>query len=125
MRAAGRNSRVAFGSPLYFDREQSMSHDHPLSESLTRRRFLAASAGTALLLPRLTETSAVGAEAPAGPHQATGTRVGEVTENSAIVWTRLTRNPVRNMDGVVIPGKVIDRQNFQPTTVPRDEIEGS
>ena len=30
-----------------------------------------------------------------GPYQATGIRVGEVTDNTAIVWTRLTRNPQR------------------------------
>ena len=28
----------------------------------------------------------------AGPYQATGFKVGEVTDNSAIVWTRLTAN---------------------------------
>jgi alkaline phosphatase D len=30
-----------------------------------------------------------------GPYQATGIRIGEVTDNSAIVWTRLTRRPER------------------------------
>jgi alkaline phosphatase D len=30
-----------------------------------------------------------------GPYQATGIKIGEVTNNSAIVWTRLTRNPQR------------------------------
>ena len=30
-----------------------------------------------------------------GPYQATGIRIGEVTDNTAIVWTRLTRNPQR------------------------------
>lgn len=98
-----------------------MAHDHISGTAVTRRGFLAASAGTALLLPRLT----AGAGAPSGPHQATGTRVGEVTESSAIVWTRLTRQPVRNNDGVVIGGKVTDRQNFEPTQVPRDDIEGA
>lgn len=33
---------------------------------------------------------------PAGPHQATGIKVGEVTHSTAIVWTRLTQNPQRN-----------------------------
>jgi alkaline phosphatase D len=31
-----------------------------------------------------------------GPYQATGIKIGEVTPTSAIVWTRLTRKPVRN-----------------------------
>ncbi len=30
-----------------------------------------------------------------GPYQATGIRIGEVTDNSAIIWTRLTRHPER------------------------------
>ncbi len=30
------------------------------------------------------------------PYQATGLKVGEVTDTTAIVWTRLTRNPQRN-----------------------------
>ncbi len=30
-----------------------------------------------------------------GPYQATGIKIGEVTESSAIVWTRLTRQPER------------------------------
>ena len=30
-----------------------------------------------------------------GPYQATGIRIGEVTDHSAIVWTRLTRQPQR------------------------------
>ena len=30
-----------------------------------------------------------------GPYQATGIKIGEVTDNAAIVWTRLTRNPER------------------------------
>ena len=32
----------------------------------------------------------------AGPFQATGFKVGEVTHNSAIVWTRLTANAKAN-----------------------------
>lgn len=34
--------------------------------------------------------------AAAGPHQATGLKVGEVTADSAVVWTRLTLRPERN-----------------------------
>ncbi len=40
---------------------------------------------------------AAAADAAAGPpYQATGIKIGEVTDTSAIVWTRLTRNPKRN-----------------------------
>ncbi|MHC4557411.1 MAG: hypothetical protein ACYS80_08915, partial [Planctomycetota bacterium] len=30
-----------------------------------------------------------------GPYQATGIKIGEVTDKSAILWTRLTRHPER------------------------------
>jgi len=30
-----------------------------------------------------------------GPYQATGIKIGEVTDSSAIVWTRLTQRPER------------------------------
>lgn len=98
-----------------------MAHDLLSLDAVSRRGFLAASAGTALLLPRLT----VGGLREGGPYQATGTRVGEVTDSSAIVWTRLTRHAQRNHDGVVIGGRVTDRQNFEATNTPRDEIEGA
>ncbi len=34
----------------------------------------------------------------AAPHLATGIKIGEVTDHSAIVWTRLTKNAARNAD---------------------------
>ena len=38
-----------------------------------------------------------------GPFMATGFKVGEVTDASAIVWTRLTRHPERNpADGPMV-----------------------
>ncbi len=40
---------------------------------------------------------------PAGPFQATGLKVGEVTDTTAIVWTRLTLRPERNpADGPIV-----------------------
>ena len=38
-----------------------------------------------------------------GPYQATGIRIGEVTDNAAIVWTRLTRHPERVGLGAPMP----------------------
>ena len=35
----------------------------------------------------------------AGPYQATGIKIGEVDQDSAIVWTRLTQNPTLKLDG--------------------------
>ena len=98
-----------------------MQKDIRFPFQVTRRDFLAASAaGTAILLPSPVSAG----DAASGPHQATGTRVGEVAQDSAIVWTRLTRHPQRNNDGVVFPQKV-DRQNNRPTAVPVEQIEGA
>jgi len=36
-------------------------------------------------------------------YMANGVKIGEVTSNSAIVWTRLTRHPERNIDGKPFP----------------------
>jgi len=62
-----------------------------------------------------------------GPHQATGIKIGEVTESTAIVWTRLTRQPERVAMGAPMPqvvyrdpktGKLTDkpqgRRNLTP-----------
>ncbi|MGH7134421.1 MAG: alkaline phosphatase D family protein [Pirellulales bacterium] len=96
-----------------------------MSKSLhvTRRNFLAAAAGTALSFPYRASAGPV-ATAESGPYHATGVRVGEATENSAIVWTRLTRHARRNDDGVVFPAKV-DRKTDRPTTTPVEQIEGA
>ena len=34
------------------------------------------------------------------PFQATGVKVGEVTDTGALVWVRLTADPVRNATGL-------------------------
>jgi len=38
-----------------------------------------------------------------GPYMATGIKIGEVTQNSAIVWTRLTKNPDRVGNDAPLP----------------------
>ncbi|MBN8821621.1 MULTISPECIES: alkaline phosphatase D family protein [unclassified Spirosoma] len=60
-------------------------------------------------------------------YQAMGTRVGDVTDHSAIVWTRLTAVATRNDKGVVIPGRA---QNYKDTElptvkVPVEQLEGA
>jgi len=57
-------------------------------------------------------------------HQATGLKIGEVTDTSAIIWTRLTAASVRNNEGIVIKGKV-DPNNPIEVTVPLTELEGA
>lgn len=55
----------------------------------------------------------------AGPiHQANGIKIGEVTAESAIVWTRLTQHPERNLDGKPFP-KNNDRQR---RSLPYDDL---
>src|SRR5262249_14207483 len=77
----------------------------------------------AVLLPHA--AMAVGPTASdQGPFQATGTRVGEVDQTSAIVWTRLTKHAARNNDGVAFD-KDLDPANDRPPSVPVDNIEGA
>lgn len=99
-----------------------MPDSHSFFPSVTRRDFLATSAGTALVLPQVLSAELLIAES--GPYQATGTRVGEATDSSAIVWTRLTKKPQRNNDGVKFD-KRADRNNKQPTEIPVEQIEGA
>ncbi|MHC4460530.1 MAG: alkaline phosphatase D family protein [Planctomycetota bacterium] len=62
-----------------------------------------------------------------GPYQATGIRIGEVTDNAAIVWTRLTQNPERVGSEAPMPevryldsktGKLTKRRKGRPDLVP-------
>jgi alkaline phosphatase D len=62
-----------------------------------------------------------------GPFQATGIKIGEVTNNSAIVWTRLTRNPQRVDFGAPMPevsyrdpktGKIVKKNQGRPDMTP-------
>jgi len=84
----------------------------------SRRRFIQATAATALAAKPLIRGAATEA------HQATGTRVGEVTDTSAIVWTRLTKHPRRNNDGVLFKGKG-NRKKDPAVTIPVEQIEGA
>ncbi|MGE5295372.1 MAG: hypothetical protein ACM3VT_11140, partial [Solirubrobacterales bacterium] len=56
-----------------------------------------------------------------GVHMADGIKIGEATQDSAIIWTRLTRNPERNTHGLAF--------NEERPTVPAghslDDMEGS
>ena len=62
-----------------------------------------------------------------GPCQATGIKIGEVTHNSAIVWTRLTRHPERVDFEAPMPeisyhnpktGKIVKKTQGRPNLVP-------
>jgi alkaline phosphatase D len=90
--------------------------------SLSRRRFIHGTAAAALGAPL--DASLHAGSAPVA-RQATGTRAGEVTDTSAMVWTRLTRHPVRNNDGIVSPARVKGQKKEPPVTVPVEQLEGA
>jgi alkaline phosphatase D len=57
---------------------------------------------------------------------AMGFRVGEVRQDSAIVWTRLTRDPQRNWGGVVSPVLTSPtRVEVENPDIPADDFEGA
>ena len=63
---------------------------------VSRRAFIRTSAHVAAGSVLAASTvAALHGENVKAVHQATGVKVGEVTETSAIVWTRLTASPVR------------------------------
>ena len=88
-------------------------HSYQSEPRFDRRRFVArsAAAGRGSRIGEAAgvgswEAVAVAASSAEATHQAMGTRVGEVTDTSAIVWTRLTVRSARNADGQSFVGKV-------------------
>lgn len=81
-------------------------YDTDSSAPVSRRRFLATSTQLALgswIAGNSTGQASLTLEQElASTHQAMGTRVGDVTATEAIVWTRITANPTRNNDGVIV-----------------------
>lgn len=54
-----------------------------------------------------------------GPYQATGFKVGEVDDRSAIVWTRLTKRPERNPSaGPQVTIEYEEKEDFRPNQRP-------
>ena len=58
-----------------------------------------------------------------------GTRAGEVTDTTAIIWTRLTKNPERNNSGGAVAPRVKgEKKKGKPEsklTVPVEQLEGA
>src|SRR5262245_28059799 len=99
-------------------------------DELTRRRFLSTAssktAAVALIVPAAgTVATAAAAEekASVGLFQALGTRVGEIDQTSAVVWTRLTNAAERNQHGLLI--KPAGRKRESAPSVPVEQIEGA
>lgn len=87
---------------------------------ITRRDFIGTAAAAALASP-------LARAAQGGSHQATGVRVGEVTDTTAIVWMRLTKHAARNDAGKPYPAlQKGEKQKWPPApTPPVEEIEGA
>jgi len=93
--------------------------------SINRRKFVAQSALGITTIATISHFNVDAAFADADPHQAMGTRTGEVTDNSAIIWVRLTTASVRNNAGKLIPGRVKQGAERPAITVPVDQLEGA
>jgi alkaline phosphatase D len=94
---------------------------------VTRRSFLSSTSQVAvgsLVAANAWSPMAEAADSSTEAHQAMSTRVGEVTDSSAIVWTRLTAHPTRNNEGLNVGGRV-NRNNPVAVTVPVEQLEGA
>ncbi len=96
---------------------------HPM----TRRTFVARTTGALAVGAALPEFFSQAQPATLPTHQAMGTRIGEVTTNSAILWTRFTAGTVRNNEGQLIKGRAQDYKagNLPVATVPSEQLEGA
>jgi alkaline phosphatase D len=95
-------------------------------QHINRRTFVAVPSAALVVAAASRKTFAVPSNAPAS-HQATGLRIGEVTPDSAVIWTRLTAEHERNNSGLVIPGRAVGKRPEQlaKVTVPVEELEGA
>jgi alkaline phosphatase D len=99
-------------------------------KNLTRRAFVTHTtslvAGT-IISAKLGDLYAQDATTQ-GPFQAMGTRAGEVTDTTAIVWTRLTAAPKRVVGSGSVQykkDKAKKDKNQSKLTVPVDQLEGA
>ena len=96
---------------------------------VSRRAFLKTSAGLAAgaLVVARTAPNLAGAAASPAPHQATGTRTGEITSTSAIVWTRLTAAPIRHPSGedFMVNARQVPGDQLPKPSGPVDELRGA
>ncbi len=94
------------------------------SVQLDRRMFVAATAGVGAQMAGLKAWSAE-KQAALRTRQAMGTRVGEVTDRSAIVWMRLTAARTRKENGPVVRGFLNSSTKPAPLPGPVAQLEGA
>ncbi|QDU77127.1 PhoD-like phosphatase [Bremerella volcania] len=87
---------------------------------IDRRLFLKSSVASAAMAASASAREPQGVELLV--YQATGLRIGEVTPTTAIVWTRLTKNPTRNNDGIVFKKR---GKSEEALKTPVEQIEGA
>ena len=99
---------------------------------ITRKKFLLQSgllaAGVAGVSGPLLQAK-TGEDGPGGVYFASGCKVGEVSQNRAIIWTRLTAEPERRWNGVVpmpqmSPARVISESPAIPATAWEGAVPG-
>lgn len=97
-------------------------------DSVSRRLFITdtsqAAVGSLLAAGVWARADSAFAQESETTRQATGTRVGEVTSNEAIVWTRLTAHALRNNEGMNVGGRY-NANNPAKVTVPVEQLEGA
>ncbi len=91
--------------------------------SIDRRTFVVEST---IAAAAATGICSINAAEPLESRQATGFRVGEVTDTTAIVWTRLTAHSSRNNNGVSSPPTNGKKPNeLAKLTMPVEQLEGA
>ncbi|MGC4014460.1 MAG: alkaline phosphatase D family protein [Luteolibacter sp.] len=95
------------------------------SEPISRRRFVVRASSVLAVSTMLGRQQARAAEEPPESRQAMGTRVGGVTETSAIVWTRLTKNATRNNSGIPTSNGKAKTGAPLPADVSVEQLEGA
>jgi alkaline phosphatase D len=91
------------------------------------RRFGLAALAAVLLLQSSIAISCARSEVTSPlVHLAMGFRVGEVTQDSAVIWSRITAYPQRNWDGIEVTGRPGERTaEFTPLEVPTKDLQGA
>jgi alkaline phosphatase D len=97
------------------------SRSGPEDDGVTRRAFLTAGAAACL---SAAPGVAADNDAAATTRQASGVKVGEVTDASAIIWTRLTAAGSRNQGGEKVVGKFRKKAD-QPAIADPGKLHGA
>ncbi len=93
----------------------------PGDSHISRRKFVALSAGT-MLAAQFGKSAR--AEEKAAHFQASGVKVGEITESSALVWVRHSSASERNNAGVDLSGEFSPKEPKQVSVAP-EKLEGA